>query len=201
MRLPGLRTASGLRKAPGLRKALWCVVTSAALVLAALAATSGPAGAAQVASTASSSARPCNIYATGGTPCVAAHSTVRALYRAYSGPLYQVTRVSDGTTHQHRRCWPPAATPTRPRRTRSAPGTVLHHHRIYDQSRAPQRPRHRGRSAATARPDAGAIANALPVTVGGHKVYGVSRPGRRRLPQRRHRRRRRPAASRRACTW
>src|SRR3984957_6232984 len=82
-----------------LRKALWCVVTSAALVLAALAATSGPAGAAaQVASaSSSSSARPCNIYAAGGTPCVAAYSTVRALYRSYHGPLYQVTRVSDGT--------------------------------------------------------------------------------------------------------
>ena len=98
MRLPGLSTASGLRKAPGLRKALWCVVASAALVLAALATTSGPAGAAQVASTASSSARPCDIYAIGGTPCVAAYSTVRALYRGYRGPLYRVTRVSDGTS-------------------------------------------------------------------------------------------------------
>src|SRR6202042_1373305 len=82
-----------------LRKALSCAVTSAALVLTALAATSGPAGAAAQASSsaASSSARPCNIYAAGGTPCVAAYSTVRALYRSYHGPLYQVTRVSDGT--------------------------------------------------------------------------------------------------------
>ena len=28
---------------------------------------------------------PCDIYATGGTPCVAAHSTTRALYGAYNG--------------------------------------------------------------------------------------------------------------------
>ena len=41
---------------------------------------------------------PCDIYAAGGTPCVAAHSTVRALYGAYNGPLYQVRRSSDGTT-------------------------------------------------------------------------------------------------------
>jgi hypothetical protein len=41
---------------------------------------------------------PCDIYATGGTPCVAAHSTVRALYRSYSGDLYQVRRSSDSTT-------------------------------------------------------------------------------------------------------
>ena len=101
MRLLRLRKAPSLRKAPGLRKALWCVVTCAALVLAALAAVPAPAGAAQVASTAStaassasaaSSVRPCNIYAAGGTPCVAAYSTVRALYRGYHGPLYQVTR-------------------------------------------------------------------------------------------------------------
>lgn len=31
---------------------------------------------------------PCDIYASVGTPCVAAHSTVRALYAAYNGPLY-----------------------------------------------------------------------------------------------------------------
>src|ERR1700733_14108667 len=41
---------------------------------------------------------PCDIYAAGGTPCVAAHSTTRALYAAYSGPLYQVLRQSDNKT-------------------------------------------------------------------------------------------------------
>ena len=40
---------------------------------------------------------PCDIYQAAGTPCVAAHSTVRALYGSYSGPLYQVRR-SDNTT-------------------------------------------------------------------------------------------------------
>ncbi|KAL6697939.1 glycoside hydrolase family 54 protein [Trichoderma pleuroticola] len=43
-------------------------------------------------------AGPCDIYSSGGTPCVAAHSTTRALYGAYSGPLYQVSRGSDGAT-------------------------------------------------------------------------------------------------------
>lgn len=38
--------------------------------------------------------RPCDLYASA-TPCVAAFSTSRALYSAYSGPLYQVTRQSD----------------------------------------------------------------------------------------------------------
>ncbi|KAJ7215964.1 glycoside hydrolase family 54 protein [Mycena pura] len=43
-------------------------------------------------------AGPCDIYASGGTPCVAAHSTTRALFSAYSGSLYQIIRGSDGAT-------------------------------------------------------------------------------------------------------
>ncbi|NES37376.1 alpha-L-arabinofuranosidase [Micromonospora sp. PPF5-17] len=42
--------------------------------------------------------RPCDIYAAGGTPCVAAHSTTRALFSAYGGNLYQVRRSSDNAT-------------------------------------------------------------------------------------------------------
>ncbi|MCU7730862.1 cellulose binding domain-containing protein [Actinoplanes sp. KI2] len=41
---------------------------------------------------------PCDLYAAGGTPCVAAHSTTRALFAAYTGALYQVRRSSDNTT-------------------------------------------------------------------------------------------------------
>jgi len=40
----------------------------------------------------------CDIYASGGTPCVAAYSMTRAMYAGYDGPLYQVKRASDGTT-------------------------------------------------------------------------------------------------------
>ena len=36
---------------------------------------------------------PCDILGAAGNPCVAAHSTVRALFKAYSGPLYNVTRM------------------------------------------------------------------------------------------------------------
>ena len=42
--------------------------------------------------------RPCDIYAAGNTPCVAAHSTVRSLYTKYGGALYQVKRASDNAT-------------------------------------------------------------------------------------------------------
>lgn len=51
-----------------------------------------------VASASLVAAGPCDIYSSGGTPCVAAHSTTRALYSTYTGPLYQVKRGSDGTT-------------------------------------------------------------------------------------------------------
>lgn len=36
---------------------------------------------------------PCDIYAKAGTPCVAAHSTTRALFGDYDGALYQVRRA------------------------------------------------------------------------------------------------------------
>jgi non-reducing end alpha-L-arabinofuranosidase len=41
---------------------------------------------------------PCDIYNAAGSPCVAAHSTTRALYSSYNGPLYKVMRQSDGMT-------------------------------------------------------------------------------------------------------
>jgi hypothetical protein len=41
---------------------------------------------------------PCDIYAAAGDPCVAAHSTTRSLYASYNGPLYQILRQSDGKT-------------------------------------------------------------------------------------------------------
>jgi hypothetical protein len=41
---------------------------------------------------------PCDIYEAAGQPCAAAHATVRTLYAAYPGPLYQVQRASDKAT-------------------------------------------------------------------------------------------------------
>jgi hypothetical protein len=42
---------------------------------------------------------PCDIYQAANTPCVAAHSTTRALYGAYNGPIYQVRKNSSLTNH------------------------------------------------------------------------------------------------------
>jgi len=41
---------------------------------------------------------PCDIYSAAGTPCMTAHSSTRALYESYNGPLYQVMRQSDSKT-------------------------------------------------------------------------------------------------------
>jgi hypothetical protein len=37
----------------------------------------------------------CDLLDSAGTPCVAAHSVVRTMYKNYSGPLYRVLRDSD----------------------------------------------------------------------------------------------------------
>jgi hypothetical protein len=41
---------------------------------------------------------PCDVYAAAKMPCVAAHSSTRALLAGYNGPLYQVMRQNDGKT-------------------------------------------------------------------------------------------------------
>ena len=38
---------------------------------------------------------PCDIFDSHSTPCVVAHSVVRALYASYDGPLYQIIRTID----------------------------------------------------------------------------------------------------------
>ena len=63
---------------------------------------------------------PCDIYAADGGPCVAAHSTVRALYAAYNGPALPGQEDRGRHDHGHQRPRPPAASRTRPTRTRSA---------------------------------------------------------------------------------
>src|ERR1700736_1463730 len=71
-------------------RGLVAFLVTAALALVGLIAFSGVSHAA--------TQEPCDIYAAGGTPCVAAHSTTRALYAAYNGALYQVRRSSDNAT-------------------------------------------------------------------------------------------------------
>jgi non-reducing end alpha-L-arabinofuranosidase len=127
---------------------------------------------------------PCDIYGAAGTPCVAAHSTTRALYSAYGGPLYQVKRESDGTTLD--------IGLARPIDTSADPGgyadaaaqdafcgdTICVITRIYDQSgkgndlyQAPPGPSFKGPAKGAF--DTQPMADMAPITIGAHKAYGV----------------------------
>ncbi len=120
--------------------------------------------------------RPCDIYAAGHTPCVAAHSTVRSLYARYTGPLYQVKRTSDNAT-QNIGLLPDGYANAVAQDT-FCKNTTCVITKIYDQS-----PEHNDlivspgghvRGPGPNGSDLGAAADALPVIAGGHQVYGVS---------------------------
>ena len=46
---------------------------------------------------------PCDILDAAGNPCVAAHSTTRALYAKYDGPLYNVTKPNGAVSGKKKR--------------------------------------------------------------------------------------------------
>ena len=127
---------------------------------------------------------PCDIYAAAGAPCVAAHSTTRALYAAYNGPLYQVLRQSDlktldiGVARATARPvpdaggWADAAA-----QDAFCANTVCWISIIYDQSPKKnhliQAPRGGFSGPAMGGFNNLPIADMAPATVMGHKVYGV----------------------------
>jgi len=117
----------------------------------------------------------CDIFAAGNTPCVAAHSTVRALLGAYSGNLYQVTRASDKTTKDIGVLSPGGVADSAPQDT-FCMGTTCTITIIYDQSgknnHLTQAPIGQRNTTAPKESDA----TALPFTISGHKVYGVHIP-------------------------
>jgi hypothetical protein len=127
---------------------------------------------------------PCDIYAAAGDPCVAAHSTTRALYSSYNGPLYQVLRQSDDKTLDIG-VVPPADLPVpdaggyanSAAQDAFCANTYCWITKIYDQS-----PKHndliqvpRGGFSG---PSMGGfnnlpVADMAPITIMGHKAYGV----------------------------
>ena len=127
---------------------------------------------------------PCDIYAAAGTPCVAAHSTTRALYASYNGPLYQVLRQSDGKTLDVGVVQPAdSPVPNAGGYAKAAAqdafcaDTYCWITTIYDQS-----PKHNNLTQAPrggfSGPAMGGfnnlpLADMAPVTIMGHKVYGV----------------------------
>ena len=118
---------------------------------------------------------PCDLYATGGTPCVAAHSTVRALYGAYSGSLYQVRRASDKTTKDIG-LLASGGFADSAAQDAFCVGTTCTVSIIYDQSPKGNHLRSAPAGGANSTPGNEASATALKLTVGGHTVYGVHIP-------------------------
>jgi hypothetical protein len=149
---------------PHPRKALLAVAGVAALIAASLIAVAPVAHAATTG--------PCDIYASGGTPCVAAHSTTRALYGAYTGPLYQVRRSSDST---YLSISPVSAGGVANAAAQDSfcAGTSCVISRIYDQSSRHNDLTQAPGGGAAGGPDNLADATAAPITINGSKVYGV----------------------------
>ncbi|MFE4697129.1 alpha-L-arabinofuranosidase B [Streptomyces sp. NPDC056738] len=117
------------------------------------------------------SSLPCDVYATAGTPCVAAHSLVRALYSSYNGSLYQVQRASDGAT-ANIGLLAAGGYANAAAQDSFCGGTTCIVTKIYDQSSRHNDLTVEGAGGAGAA-DVGAPADALPVTAGGHQVYGL----------------------------
>jgi hypothetical protein len=127
---------------------------------------------------------PCDIYAAAGDPCVAAHSTTRALYASYNGPLYRVLRQSDGRTLDIG-VVQPSASPIpdaggyadAAAQDRFCANTHCWITTIYDQSGKhndlTQAPRGGFSGPAMGGMNNVPIADMAPVTIMGHKVYGV----------------------------
>jgi non-reducing end alpha-L-arabinofuranosidase len=119
---------------------------------------------------------PCDIYASGGTPCVAAHSTTRALYGAYNGALYQVRRASDSTTRDIGVLSAGGYVNAAAQDSFCA-GTTCLITVIYDQSgrnnRLTQAPPGTWKGPAPGGYDNLANATAAPIIIHGNKAYGV----------------------------
>ncbi|WP_329454317.1 arabinofuranosidase catalytic domain-containing protein [Streptomyces sp. NBC_01497] len=145
-------------------RALLSAAATLGLVLGALVALPGVSQAA--------GSLPCDIYGAAGSPCVAAHSTVRALFASYDGPLYRVTRASDGagsdigllTTGGYANA---------AQQDTFCGNTTCRITKIYDQTSRHNdlTPGPAGTSGMGA--DRGADASELAVTVAGHKAYGI----------------------------
>jgi non-reducing end alpha-L-arabinofuranosidase len=115
---------------------------------------------------------PCDIYAAGGTPCVAAHSTTRALYAGYNGALYQVRRSSDNST-LNIGVLSAGGYANAPAQDSFCSGTSCVITVIYDQSGRGNNLTQAPGGGAAGGPDNLANATAAPTTVGGHEAYGV----------------------------
>ncbi|MFZ2287495.1 MAG: arabinofuranosidase catalytic domain-containing protein [Bacteroidales bacterium] len=124
---------------------------------------------------------PGDIYTAAGFPCVTAHSTTRALYASYNGPLYQVMRQSDGKTKDIGLVSPgkddPGGYADAAVQDAFCANTVCWITVVYDQSgngnHLVQAPPGTFRGPAKGGFNTLPIADMAPITIMGQKVYGV----------------------------
>ena len=124
---------------------------------------------------------PCDIYAAGGTPCVAAHSSTRALSADYNGPLYEVVRQSDGETLDigvvRASATDQGGYADAAAQDAFCAGTVCFIKVIYDQSgkgnHLYQAPPGTFKGPAKGAFNTLPIADMAPISMSGHKAYGV----------------------------
>jgi hypothetical protein len=124
---------------------------------------------------------PGDIYTAAGCPLVAAHSTTRALYASYNGPLYQVMRQSDGRTLDIGVVQPSATDAggyaDAAAQDAFSANTYCWIIRIYDQSgygnHLVQAPRGGFSGPAMGGFNNVPLADMAPITIMGHKAFGV----------------------------
>jgi len=124
---------------------------------------------------------PCDIYTAAGYPCVTAHSTTRALYASYNGPLYQIMRQSDGQTLDIGVVRPangdPGGYADAAAHDAFCSDDLCWITKIYDQSgngnHLVQAPPGTFRGPAKGGFNTLPVADIAPITIMGHKVYGV----------------------------
>ena len=124
---------------------------------------------------------PGDIFAKDGVPCISAHSTTRALFKDYDGPLYQVMRLSDRKTLDIGVVKPSPGDPggyadasAQDKFLKGTTGVITI---IYDQgpgkNHLTQAPRGRWSGTALGGCNSLPVADWAPITLMGHKVYGV----------------------------
>jgi len=115
---------------------------------------------------------PCDIYKSAGNPCVAAHSTVRALFGGYSGKLYQV-RNAAGATKDILTLTPGGAADG-PSQDAFCMGTTCVITVLYDQSGKGNDLWYQGSTMVPGSPSSKpATATSESLTLNGHKVYSL----------------------------
>jgi non-reducing end alpha-L-arabinofuranosidase len=169
-----LQLPTGRRRA----RLIGALLLAVAIAVPAFGATAAASAATPPTSTtaAAASSLPCDLYAAGGTPCETAHSTTRALFSSYSGPLYQIQRASDGSSLNIGLMAAGGVVNSAPQVSFCA-GTACTITKIYDQTaNHNDLPISWGgfwHGPGTNGSDIGANAMALPLTIGGQPAYGV----------------------------